>query len=58
MPTEIKEAALEELEKLESQSPNSSDYNVIRNYLELLIKLPWKAKEAKIKFRRSKTYFR
>jgi len=48
MPDEIKEAALEELEKLESQSPNSSDYNVIRNYLELLIKLPWKKGEPKV----------
>jgi len=48
MPSEIKEAALEELEKLESQSPNSSDYNVIRNYLELLIKLPWKKAEPKV----------
>ena len=48
MPAEIKEAALEELEKLESQSPNSSEYNVIRNYLELLIKLPWKKSEPKI----------
>lgn len=48
MPEEIKEAALEELQKLESQSPNSSEYNVIRNYLELLIQLPWKAKEGKI----------
>ena len=48
MPAEIKEAALEELEKLESQSPNSSEYNVIRNYLELLIKLPWKKSELKL----------
>jgi len=48
MPKEIKEVALEELEKLESQSPNSSDYNVIRNYLELLIQLPWKEVEGKI----------
>lgn len=48
MPQEIKEAALEELQKLESQSPNSSEYNVIRNYLELLIQLPWNAKEGKI----------
>jgi ATP-dependent Lon protease len=47
MPSEIKETALEELEKLESQSPNSSEYNVIRNYLELLIQLPWKKNEAK-----------
>lgn len=48
MPDEIREAALYELEKLESQSPNSSEYNVIRNYLELLIKLPWKKSESKI----------
>lgn len=48
MPAEIKEAALEELDKLESQSPTSSDYNVIRNYLELLIKLPWKKSEPKV----------
>lgn len=47
MPEDIKAAALEELSKLESQSPNSSDYNVIRNYLELLVQLPWKAAEAK-----------
>ena len=48
MPADIKETALEELEKLESQSPNSSEYNVIRNYLELLIKLPWKKSEQKV----------
>lgn len=47
MPEEIKEAALEELDKLESQSPNSSEYNVIRNYLDLLTQLPWKKSEAK-----------
>ncbi|AGF55220.1 ATP-dependent Lon protease [Clostridium saccharoperbutylacetonicum] len=46
MPEEIKEAALYELEKLESQGQNGSEYNVIRNYLELLIKLPWKKSEA------------
>ena len=48
MPSEIKEAALEELEKLESQSPNSSEYNVIKNYLDLLVKLPWKKPEPKV----------
>ncbi|PRR83898.1 endopeptidase La [Clostridium vincentii] len=47
MPIEIKEVALEELEKLESQSPNSSDYNIIRSYLDLLVKLPWKKSEPK-----------
>lgn len=47
MPDEVKETALEELGKLESQSPNSSEYNVIRNYLELLTQLPWKKNEPK-----------
>lgn len=45
MPPEIKEAALEELEKLEEQGPNKLDYNVIRNYLDLLVQLPWKKEE-------------
>lgn len=47
MPLDIKNTALEELAKLQSQSPNSSDYNVIRNYLDLLVQLPWKKSEAK-----------
>ncbi|MBZ9688563.1 endopeptidase La [Clostridium estertheticum] len=47
MPEEIKTAALEELEKLESQSENSAEYNIIRNYLDLLVKLPWKKAEPK-----------
>ncbi|MDF2984518.1 MAG: lon [Eubacterium sp.] len=47
MPVDIKNAALEELEKLKAQGPNSSEYNVIRNYLELLVQLPWKKSEAK-----------
>ncbi len=42
MPEDIKDAALEELEKLEAQGPSGSEQNVIRNYLELLIELPWK----------------
>jgi len=41
MPENIEEAALEELDKLESQSPSSSDYNVIKNYLDLIVSLPW-----------------
>jgi ATP-dependent Lon protease len=47
MPKEVEEVALEELAKLESQSPSSSDYNVIRNYLNLLVELPWKNEEEK-----------
>ncbi|MBP1736865.1 MAG: ATP-dependent protease La [Oscillospiraceae bacterium] len=47
MPTEIREAALEELEKLKSQDPNSAEYHVIRNYLDLLVQMPWSKPEAK-----------
>ncbi|HVI41196.1 MAG TPA: endopeptidase La, partial [Anaerovoracaceae bacterium] len=47
MPPDIKNAALEELDKLQTQGPNSSEYNVIRNYLDLLVQLPWKKIEAK-----------
>ncbi len=48
MPIDIKDVALEELEKLENQSPNSAEYNIIRNYLDLLVKLPWKKSEPKV----------
>ena len=41
MPEEVKEVALEELVKLERQGPHSSEENVIRNYLDLLVALPW-----------------
>ncbi|HWQ79983.1 MAG TPA: endopeptidase La [Anaerovoracaceae bacterium] len=47
MPPDIKSAALEELDKLEALGPNSPEYNVIRNYLDLLVQLPWKKAEAK-----------
>lgn len=42
MPEDIKKTALEEWEKMEEQGPNKPDYSVIRNYLDLLIQLPWK----------------
>lgn len=47
MPDDIKEIAMDELNKLRNQSPSSSDYNITRNYLDLLVKLPWKAPEEK-----------
>jgi len=56
MPAEVEAVALEELNKLESQSPNSSDYNVIRNYLNLLIELPWETpKENQIDIEAART---
>lgn len=47
MPKEVKEAAIEEFNKLEEQGPSKPDYNVIKNYLDLLVQLPWKKEEAK-----------
>ena len=47
MPPEVKETALEEFEKMEEQGPNQPDYKVMRNYLDLLVKLPWKKEPGK-----------
>ena len=47
MPEEVKEAAIDEFNKLEEQGPSKPDYNVIKNYLDLLVQLPWKKEEAK-----------
>jgi ATP-dependent Lon protease len=47
MPPEVKEIALEEVHKLERQGPHSSEENVIRNYLDLLISLPWGESQVK-----------
>lgn len=47
MPESVKEVALEELQKLERQGPHSSEENVIRNYLDLLVSLPWGKSEIK-----------
>jgi len=47
MPEEVKKVALEEVDKLERQGPHSSEENVIRNYLELLVNLPWAPSEIK-----------
>lgn len=41
MPGDVKEVALDELNKLERQGPNSSEASVIGNYLDLLTSLPW-----------------
>ncbi len=41
MPEEARKVALEELAKLETISEQSPEYNVVRNYLELMCSLPW-----------------
>ncbi len=47
MPDDVKEVAMEEVKKLERQGPHSSEENVIRNYLDLLVDLPWSKNEIK-----------
>ncbi|GAB6056158.1 endopeptidase La [Methanobacterium movens] len=47
MPPEVREVALEEVNKLDRQGPHSSEENVIRNYLDLLTSLPWGKTDAK-----------
>lgn len=42
MPEEVKNVALAELDKLEMSGGNNPESHVIRNYLDLLIALPWK----------------
>lgn len=41
MPDETKKHALEEVGKFETLSEQSPEYNIIRNYLETLVSLPW-----------------
>lgn len=41
MPAEVQKAAFEQLERLESLGNSSPETHVIRNYLDLLIDMPW-----------------
>lgn len=43
MPDDVEQVAFEELEKLNEQGQNSHETNIIRNYLDLLVALPWTA---------------
>lgn len=45
LPEEVREAALEEVEKLGTQGQGNAEENIIRNYLDFLLKLPWKKEE-------------
>jgi len=46
MPQDVKKAALEELEKFETLSEQSPEFNISRNYLEMLCSLPWSKESA------------
>ncbi len=41
MPEDVKKIAFEELEKFETLSEHSPEYNISRTYLEMLCSLPW-----------------
>jgi len=43
MPDEVKKKALSEVKKLETGGNHNPEGHVIRNYLDLLLELPWKA---------------
>jgi len=47
MPSEVYEAALEQVDKLEALGSDNHEAAIIRNYLDLLIALPWKGGEEK-----------
>lgn len=42
MPSETLKIALDELKRLEAMGPTSPESHTIRNYLDLLVSLPWK----------------
>jgi ATP-dependent Lon protease len=46
LPEEIRRAALEEADKLDYQGQGGAEEGVIRNYLEFILKLPWKKEKA------------
>lgn len=45
LPEEVRTVALEEVDKLESAGNGSPETGVIRNYLDLILALPWKEPE-------------
>ena len=47
MPEDVKEVALNEVDKLDRQGPHSSEENIIRNYLDLITSLPWSQSQIK-----------
>ncbi|MEE0954579.1 MAG: endopeptidase La [Eubacterium sp.] len=42
MPDEIRDAALDELDRLNQQQPGSAETNILQNYLDFMLALPWK----------------
>ncbi|MFM8844359.1 MAG: endopeptidase La, partial [Gammaproteobacteria bacterium] len=49
MPKEAKEKATAELNKLKMMSPMSAEATVVRNYIDWLVKVPWKKRTKVLK---------
>jgi ATP-dependent Lon protease len=49
MPAEAKEKAVAELNKLKMMSPMSAEATVVRNYIDWLVKVPWKKRTKVLK---------
>jgi ATP-dependent Lon protease len=47
LPEEVKKKALAEARKLEAGGPHNHESSVIRNYLDLILDLPWETEEKK-----------
>jgi ATP-dependent Lon protease len=47
MPDEVKKKALSEAKKLETGGPHNHESSIVRNYLDLLLDLPWVTEEKK-----------
>ncbi|MGD0081295.1 MAG: endopeptidase La [Methanoregula sp.] len=48
MPDDVRKKALAEVRKLENGGPHNHESSVIRNYLDLLLDLPWVTEEKKV----------
>lgn len=55
MPENVRKAAMKELKKLESAAQGSAEINVIQNYLDLMLELPWQSEIKEIDIERAKT---
>ncbi len=49
MPKEVEEKALKEVGKLKMMSPMSAEATVLRNYLDVLLEVPWKKRTRMLK---------
>ncbi|MDO4288984.1 MAG: endopeptidase La [Eubacterium sp.] len=54
LPENVRKVAMKELKKLEAAAQGSAEVNVIQNYLDLLLELPWHTEAEDIDIQRAK----